>query len=568
VLNGIDIGSAESINSTVVTQYQLTIDIGATEALSSVTSPQITGDNYWYDSGTRVTYTGNGVYDRALGVGERMSSWWIDSNAPTTVLTSATFLVSINMGAPHSLHTTSVAQFQVTITGTYGVASATPPTVTGDNYWYDSGTNVSLSLQGVFGRASGTGHRMISYAVNNGGSIPVKALGSVPVLSPVSITSPYTISVQAVSQYQLVLDKSTISALSSITPPTIGGDNYWYDYGSSITLTLNGVWARNSTEGFRLESYSVDGEQPVTLATNGPVTINLGEATYPQSVISVGTTQFLLSVNGGAGITYSVGPPIPKDTGWYDSGTNLNVSTRGTFDSNGSTRLRVASWTIDSSPSTSVGTLAVVTTSSFVMNSPHTVTFRSVTQYHVQVQVKDNSGAVALTNPVILVSAGGVTQSAPGGSAWSDGGGTLQVMSVYWKGVDVTPAHTQVYTVGSPFDITLKARVYEAQVSVKDFLGFSIGGAHYTVTFANQTTARGSTAGNGVISLGLIPLGTFQGSVSYLGATTSFSGDASINPTTGVVVFLSFSLIAVLVAAVAVVAIVFVYRRSRTVVEQ
>jgi hypothetical protein len=568
VLNGTGIGAAEYINASVVTQYQLKIDTGASFALSSITPPPIAGDNYWYDSGTEVTYTGNGVYGRTQGEGERVSSWWVDSNTPTTVLTTGTFPVSIVMTAPHSLHTTTISQYQVNLTGTYGVAQVTPPTIPGDNYWYDTGTVVSLSLQGVFDRASGTGERVVSYSVNNGGIIGVTTSGPVPVLSSVSLTSPYTVSVQTVTQYELSLDKTTVTALSSITPPTINGDNYWYDLGTPVTLTLNGIWERNATEGFRLTSYAVDGSVPVTVATSGTVTISLGQITYARSVSSTQATQFLLTVIGGAGITYSTNPPIPKDTGWYDSGTILNVSTRGTFDSNGSTRQRVSSWVIDSGVATTVGTMTVVTVPSIVMNSPHVLTFRSTTQYHVLIAVKDDSGSVTLSNAVILVTANGATQTAMEGSVWTDSGATLQVTNVNWKGVDVTPSQSTAYSVVSPLNITVKARVYAGEVSVKDLLGFSIGGAAYTITFANQTIIHGTTPGNGVINLGMVPLGTFQGSVSYLGATTSFSGDASVNPTTGVTVPLSFSLIAVVAAVVAAVVIVFVYLYRRSMAEQ
>jgi hypothetical protein len=116
-------------------------------------------------------------------------------------------------------------------------------------------------------------------------------------------------------------------------------------------------------------------------------------------------------------------------------------------------------------------------------------------------------------------------------------------------------------------NVTIRAEVFEAQVSVRDMLGLSIGGAHYTITFANQTIVHGSTPSNGVIALGAIPLGTFQGSVSYLGVTTSFSGDASSTPVTDVTVLFSFSLIAIIVAAVAAVVLVFVYLRRKSVVQ-
>jgi len=563
ILNGAPIAAGESISSSVVTQYQLSLDVGASAAIASITSTPIPGDNYWYDAGTQVTYTGNGVYGRSAGAGDRLSTWWVDSGKAVSVLTTATVPVSINMGAPHFIHTTSVAQFQVSPSGKYAVASETSPTIPGDGFWYDSGTAVSFSLEGVFGRAAGTGERTTSYAVNNGPSTYVTSAGSVPVLNSVPLTSPVTVSVQAVTQYQLTLDAATTQALSSVSPPTVSGDNYWYDSGSAISLSLNGVWARNATSEFRLTSYSVDKSLPTSVATSGLVTISLGQATYPRSVSATVVKQFLLAVEGGAGVSFSVGPPIPKDTGWYDSGTVVNVSSRAAFDSNGTTRQKVSSWSIDGGPSNAAGIASVVTTSPIMMNSPHTVVFSSVTQYRVAMIVKDFTGSVTLPSPVVLVSISGATQSVTGGGVWSDIGATIQVTNVNWRGVDVTPAQTTTYTVASPFNITLNAKVFEAKVAVKDLLGLGVGGARYTITFANRTIIHGNTPGDGVIDLGAIPLGTFDGSVSYLGLTTSFSGDAASSPTTGVVVFLSYSLVAILIAAVAVVVVFLVLWRRR-----
>ena len=557
--------ATHTIHVTVHEQYQLTLSSSAVSVLNSITSPSVPGDNYWYDAGTQVTYTGNGVYARSAGTGDRVSGWSVDSNPTTPVLTASTFSAGILMAAAHALYLTSVTQFQVAFTGQYGVSSATSPTIPGDNYWYDSGTHVSLSLLGVFSRASGSGERTVSYAVNSGQSTQVATTGPVPALNSVLLTAPITVSVQSVIQYQLALDQTTTRALISVTPPTLSGDDYWYDAGSKITLTLMGTWARNATSGFRLASYSVNGAVPTMVATSGATSINLEQAVFPQSVTSTTATQFLLRVIGGAGVSYSTGPPISGDTGWYDSGTVLSVSTRGTFDSNGSTRQRVSSWSADGGPSVQASITDIVTTSPITMNSTHIIIFNSVTQYNVLVTVKDYTGALTLTSPAILVSVNGATQSIVQGAVWVDNGGSLRVTAISWEGVDVTPNQTSSYTVGSPFSITLNARVFEAKVAVKDLVGLPVGGATYTITFANMTVVHGSTPGDGVINLGAISLGTFQGSASYLGATVYFSGDAASNPTTNVIVPLSYSLIAILVAAIAVVVVVLVIMRRRRV---
>ena len=50
---------AHTITFQTVSQYSLTLDYGAISSLLYVTPPPIPGDNYWYDSGTLVTFAGS-----------------------------------------------------------------------------------------------------------------------------------------------------------------------------------------------------------------------------------------------------------------------------------------------------------------------------------------------------------------------------------------------------------------------------------------------------------------------------------------------------------------------------
>ena len=563
VLNKVAIASPEMIDVSTVTQYQMTLDLGATSAISSATPTPITGDNYWYDAGTQVTYMGNGVYGRAQGSGLRITGWWWDSGSSTPVLTIATFPASIVMNAPHVLHTTGAVQYQVSLSGTYVVASSSPPTLAGDGYWYDSGTSVSFSLQGVFGRTAGTGERLTSYSVNGGAAVPVLASGIVKALNSLVITSPVKLSAQVVTQYEVAFQGATAAAMVSVTQPTVAGDNYWYDVGSGVKLVLNGVWARNSTAGFRLTSYSVDGALPTSVATTGPITLDLGQVLFPRTVSSKSVMQYTLTVNGGAGISYSKSPPIPKDAGWYDAGTSLNVSTRATFGSNGTVRQMISSWSLDGGPSNQAGMEDPVTVT-VVMNVPRTLTFNSAVQYLVTITLKDSGGAVTLSQGAITVNVNGGSETAEEGAVWVYDGASVQVVSVNWKGVEVAPVQAPTYKVSAPLSITVPVRAYEAQVVVKDLLGISVGGAQYTITLANQTTLKGTTAGDGVIHLGVVPLGTFDGTVSYLGTSSTFSADASVSPTTSVVMYVSYPLIALAIGLVVLAVAIVFYRFRRT----
>ena len=564
VLNSVAISGKEFITATSSAQYQLVLDSGTVRAMASITTPPIAGDNYWYDSGTLVTYTGSGVFARASGAGVRVSSWWLDSSSPTAILSTGTFSATVNMLGAHTLHTTTVTQYEIILAGTYGVSTATSPTITGDDYWYDTGTVVSLSLQGEFARAAGTGFRMISYSVNSGASISTDTGGSVPVLGSVSLTSPQTVSVQVVKQYQVSLDKAIATALDSITPPTVAGDNYWYDSGSHVILTVHGVWGRNATEGVRLSSYSLNGAAGTPVASSGTVTmLNLASISGPQVITSNATVQYPLTVVGGSGSTYSVSPQIAGDTGWYDSGTVLRVSTNGSYDTSGGTRQRITGWSIDGGPSNSVGTVSLVSTSAITMDSGHSVAFYSVTQYQVTIAVSDSTGAHAISPDSVVLSINGGNQMATS-SVWVGAGSSLQVVSTMWRGLNVAPTPPVNYVVSSPLTVAVNARVYDATISVKDPLGLPVGGASLTVTLANGTTVHTSTAGDGTATLHMIPLGTYQGTVSAFGVTSALSGDASTQGTVVAHTALGWGVFLLIVIVLAVViGVVFLFRRYR-----
>ena len=90
--------SPHTVTLHTVTQYSLTLDYGAQSALLSLTSPRIPGDNYWYDSGTPITYIGRTGLPTSLVVG-----WEADGNAPVPVSGGVDFVSDLVMNGPHTL---------------------------------------------------------------------------------------------------------------------------------------------------------------------------------------------------------------------------------------------------------------------------------------------------------------------------------------------------------------------------------------------------------------------------------------------------------------------------------
>lgn len=76
-----------------------------------------------------------------------------------------------------------------------------------------------------------------------------------------------------------------------------------------------------------------------------------------------------------------------------------------------------------------------------------------------------------------------------------------------------------------------------AQLRVTDYLGIPISGAWVAFTLDNGTSIQAATSSNGTISLGMISIGTFHATISYLGTTTTVVGDVSTQTLTTVRIF-------------------------------
>lgn len=72
-----------------------------------------------------------------------------------------------------------------------------------------------------------------------------------------------------------------------------------------------------------------------------------------------------------------------------------------------------------------------------------------------------------------------------------------------------------------------------------------------------------STSGDGAINIPMIPLGTFNATVSSLGQSVKVNGDASTEPTTQVQLMLSYPVIGVVVGLLALASAVLILMRRR-----
>jgi hypothetical protein len=307
---------------------QLTWDAG-------LSAPAVTGTVLGVGSASVCTLT------LTSGSGAASCSGWADYNLPVSLGTiggapansrweaRGTTSFTDNGTGGNTYNVDYHKQYTLTMTGGNGIAYSVS-SQTGDGYW-DSGTTLTVSSNGVYDRAAGTGQRVSSWNVDGGASTLVATVGTVTT-SPLTMDAPHAVNFGEVTQYEVILDSTSTSALAACTPPTITGDDYWYDGGTAtVTCSLNGVWGRLGGTGNRLASYSVDGATPTPVNTTGIVAaLGVAAISSPQSIVSTSVTQYLLALSASppsAGlVSYGTSPTISGDAGWYDSGTTVSFS--------------------------------------------------------------------------------------------------------------------------------------------------------------------------------------------------------------------------------------------------
>jgi hypothetical protein len=131
---------------------------------------------------------------------------------------------------------------------------------------------------------------------------------------------------------------------------------------------------------------------------------------------------------------------------------------------------------------------------------------------------------------------------------WLNKGTQFQINSVIWQNAQVKPAQQLSYVVNAAINEVVQCQVYDAALVVEDFFGFPVSGAEVSITLANQTVFKAVTSNEGVVTVLRIPVGTFNAAATYLGASTTVSGDASKQPVTTMQVLLSFPTILVIFA--------------------
>ncbi len=538
--------------------------------LLTVTGAQVSPQ--WYNSGATAQISVSGVSGRASGLGQRIISYSVDGGASTTVQpTTGTVVISVLMNAAHQIQVSSVKQYQVTLDSSAAkiLAAITSPPVNGDNYWYDEGTSVKLVLNGVGSRSAGRGERLAAYSVN-GVVSQVSTANQVTVLNVGSLLSPQTVSATTATQFQLSTPSGSIESISA---SPIAGDGGWYDAGTSVTITYDYSWNFTSDQSrVNAVSYITSQGAATKLNRSGNGTFVVQVAmTKPESILVSSVTQYSLGLSGGYNVVLS--QESPTGDSYFDLGSTLTATTPHVWNiTNGNTRQSLYTYTFDGETlNVTRAETGNFTTPAITFDVAHELAFQSVVQHSVAFQFKDSQGAKTFTPASFQIETSDSTiVDAPTFTVWLDIGTHFQIHSVIWQNLEVKPTSQASYVATAPVNEVILCRVFDAKLVALDYFGLPVGGAQVAVTFANGTMIHTVTANDGTVSFPLIPLGTFNAEILYLGTSTTVAGDSSNQAVATGRVFSSiptFALIAALVMVVIVVAVAVFIRRHRRLAE-
>ncbi len=517
----------------------------------------------WYNSDETAQIAIQGVFNRASGTGQRITSYSVDAGAAINIQpTTGIVIIPILMNAAHQLNINSVKQHQITLDSeaTNQLSLITLPAISGDAYWYDEGTTVLVTFNGVTNRQSGTCNRLTAYTVNGAATTVLTAVPVQVLNTP--IYSPQSISATVVPQYQLSTPSGSVK---TVTAPTILGDAGWYDAETNVVVTYDYSWKQNGTES-RLNAISFTVNQAaVTLLDRSGSEVFIVQVTLtePKTINIISVTQYYFIASGSPNI--QLAPNSPTADGFFDAGSTITVTTAYVWDTaGGNSRQRLVSYTLNSEiVPISQAEEDRYSTPEISFNSSHKLTFNSLTQYLVSFQFQDSSGTTQLLPTTLQIKTDNANSyDLSTSSVWLDSGTQIEIEKITWQGSDVKPTVPIGYFVNAPLSDKIVCQVYSAKLEVKDLLNLSISGAQVTVALANQTTIQTTTGADGAVDLGLIPLGTFDATVSYFTESTSVAGNTSSQPIVTARIFASASVLGIAASlAVAVISSVLFIRR-------
>lgn len=335
--------SPRTLDFETVAQYEVNLGGVPASVLATITPPTIAGDGHWYDGGTNVVVGLNGVWDRAGGSGDSLTSYSVSGGAQIPVATTGVVdAVDGPIEGPISVDATTTLQYQLTISGS--LASVTPPPIPGDAGWYDSGARVSASFNYSWNAVANQSRlNAVGYAVDGNETITLQRRGGGAFLVSVAMTAPQRILVFSTEQYFLEISSPFIV---NAVPGSPTNDSY-YDAGSNVSLSVPYIVSVAPGARFLLTEFSVSNfsgpfltaaslngtgvYQPPRIGIDGP---KLASFSYAKEYLvrfdavdasGAGITPRSIEITEASGAGKALNATVQGAQIWLDNGTSLRV---------------------------------------------------------------------------------------------------------------------------------------------------------------------------------------------------------------------------------------------------
>ena len=412
-------------------------------------------------------------------------------------------------------------------------------------------------------RSDGSGIRVTSWSLDGGNSVPVSTNGTTSVT--VLMNQSHTIALHTTAQYSLTLDYGAVASLLYVTPPSIPGDNYWYDSGTLVTFA--GSVGLNTSKAV---AYSLDGTtSTIASGVSGFTTSFLMSG--PHSLVVVlspispacpsgeCSTPFSVTIQSGSNLpggTWVDGKYYPRPVTFSWPGGSVHNVTAVAGGEQPQARTSFDGWTgLVTSGSTTV---------MLTVNESGYMTARYLKQYLVTLRFSDTAGGSIVPQSVVLAGPSGRETIGDNMSAWVWPGVNYKVSSAQWMGWNVVMDNDSTFSVSQPASLSFTVSVYPQTIKATDAYGQPLQGVLVNIVTLNGMKLSAVTDANGVATF-RVPMGLYSATVSYLGVNNQITSASEGSHTFTVSFLLSYPLVATIGAMLAgAFTFIFLVRRRRT----
>ena len=293
-------------------------------------------------------------------------------------------------------------------------------------------------------------------------------------------------------------DQFEITISSQYGMPNGGG---WYDEGATVNINVEPIIEGEKGKRFAFIKWTdaVESSEPSI-----DVKVN-----QPMSFMILWKAQFLVSAASAYGEI--------NGADWYDTDENVTLSITPVVypDKINGTRFVFDSW--DGSSSSSNPEIV------FVLDEPKEFVAQWRSQYITNFSFSNFYGNISVvpTELEFLGISGQLSDFSlkfSNSTLWLDRGSSWRLVSATWNDIDVSPKEDSaiIFSVSKPSLVLGNLSIFNAQFNVVDSIGLPIEGAVARLVLANGTEVELVTDKYGSAELKLIPLGTFEGSVTNL----------------------------------------------------